>query len=60
MGIEFSDYGEYDVVYFHKPLAAADKMIEMEERILHLAGQQIANGIVRRPMIEPSNLVCIT
>jgi len=31
--LEFSDYAEYDVIYFYKPFFTVDKMVEMEERI---------------------------
>ena len=32
--LEFSDYGDYDVIYFFKPLKGHHRMIELEERII--------------------------
>lgn len=33
--LEFSHYGEYDVIFFYKPLVDDEKMAEMEERIFN-------------------------
>ena len=35
--LEFSDYGEYDVIYFYRPLIGPPRMAEMEERIFKQA-----------------------
>lgn len=35
--LEFSDYGEYDVIYFYRPLRGHHRMVAMEERIFDQA-----------------------
>lgn len=32
--LEFSNYGEYDVIYAYKPMTKAERMAEMEDRII--------------------------
>ena len=35
--LEFSNYQDYDVIYFYRPMKESDQMVEMEERIISQA-----------------------
>jgi len=32
--LEFEDYGNYDIIYFYKPISDIDRLVEMEARIV--------------------------
>jgi len=33
-GLEFDDYGDYDIIYFYKPMSDIDRLVELETRIV--------------------------